>query len=204
MQSQDERDKAGFAARRQREGVAKEFSSDEVTGNYNGEELERRRAARPTDERLQRLETKHDELKRDVEKRHDELKKDVGDVRLDMRGLSGQVSDTRSEVSRAVGKLEGQEKVLGEMLDIVRKTHSDTVDRNHVKFTATVDVDRAKEMATVELNKDTELAKVEVAKEQQLDVIDQKKTKRAVLVKVLGAFGSGVGVVELLHKLGIL
>ena len=193
MQSQDERDAEGFAARRERDGAVKEFAGEEITGRYEGEELSERRAERPPDERFGRLEKKHDELKQDVEKKHDELKKDVSDVRSDVKGLSSQVSDMRSAVSGAVGKLDGQEKLLTETLSIVKKTHEREADREHVTFTATVDVDRAKE-----------LARVEVDKEEKLDTIDAKKKRRELIFKGVGLFTSGGGIVEILHRLGVL
>ena len=193
MQSQDERDAKGFAARKEREGAVKELASEEITGRYEGEELSVRRAQRPPDERFGRLEEKHDDLKKDVEKKHDELKKDVSDVRSDVKVLSGQVGNMRSEVSGAVGKIDGQEKVLSEMLSIVKKTADHAADRQHVTFTAMVDVDRAKE-----------LAKVEVNKEEQLDTIDAKKKKREMILKGVGLTASGGGLVELLHRLGVL
>ena len=193
MQSQDERDAEGFAALKERAGVVKEFAGEEITGRYEGEELDTHRAQRPPDARFGRLEQKHDELKKHVEKKHDELKKDVSDVRSDVKGLSGQVSDMRSAVSGAVGKLDGQEKLLTETLSIVKKTHEREADRDHVTFTATVDVDRAKE-----------LAKVEVDKEEKLDTIDAKKKKRELILKGVGLIASGGGLVQLLHLLGVL
>ena len=193
MQSQDERDAEGFAARKERDGSVKESAGEEVTGRYEGEELGARRAQRPPDERFGRLEEKHDELKKDVEKKHDELKKDVSEVRTDVKGLSGQVSDMRSAVSGAVGQLQGQEKLLTETLSIVKKTHDREADREHVTFTATVDVDRAKE-----------IAKVEVDKEEKLDTIDGRKKKREMILKGLGLTGIGGGLIELLHRLGVL
>jgi hypothetical protein len=193
MQSQDERDMEGIAARKERDGVVKEFGGEEITGRYEGEELEERRAQRPPDERFGRLEKKHDELKQDVEKKHDDLKKDVSDVRSDVKVLSGQFGDMRSAVSGAVGKLDGQEKLLTETLTLVRKTHDREADREHVTFTATVDVDRAKE-----------LAKVEVDKEEKLDVFDAKKKKREMVMKGVGLIAGGGGLIELLHRLGVL
>ena len=193
MQSQDERDAKGFAARKERDGAVKESEGEEITGRYEGEELSERRAQRPPDERFGRLEEKHDDLKKDVEKKHDELKKDVSEVRSDVKGLSGQVSDMRAAVSGAVGKLDGQEKLLTETLSIVKKTHDREADREHVTFTATVDVDRAKE-----------LAKVDVDREQQLDTIDAKKKRREVILKGLGLVAGGGGLIEVLHQLGVL
>ena len=193
MQSQDERDAEGFAARKERDGAVKESAGEEITGRYEGEELSEQRAQRPPDARFGRLEKKHDELKKDVEKKHDELKKDVSDVKSDVKALSGQVGDMRSAVSGAVGKLDGQEKLLVETLSIVKKAHEREADRDHVTFTATVDVDRAKE-----------LSKVEVDKEQQLDTIDAKKKKREMILKGVGLTASGGGLIELLHRLGVL
>src|SRR5680860_633497 len=144
MQSQDERDAAGFAARRERDrdGAVKESAGEEITGRYEGEELSERRAERPPDERFGRLEEKHDELKHDVEKKHDELKQDVREVRSDVKDLSSQVSTMQANVAGAVSKIDGQEKLLTETLSIVKKTHDREADREHVTFTATVDVDR--------------------------------------------------------------
>jgi hypothetical protein len=206
MQSQDERDAEGLAARRERDrdSVAKEFAGEEITGRYEGEELHERRSLRPPDARFGRLEQKHDELKKDVEKKHDELKKDVSDVRSDVKNLSGKVSDLRSGVSGAVGKLDGQEKLLTETLSIVKKTAERDAERAHVKFTAEVDVDRAKELAKIDVDKDLALAKVEVTKEQHLDTIDQKKKRREMILKATGLVASGGGLIELLHRLGVL
>lgn len=193
MQSQDERDAEGFAARKERDGVVKESAGEEITGRHEGEELGARRAQRPPDERFGRLEQKHDELKKDVEKKHDELKKDVSDVRSDVKTLSGHVNDMRSDVSGAVATISGQEKLLTETLSIVKKTHDRESDRAHVKFTAEVDVDTAKE-----------LAKVDVDKAEKLDTIDAKKKKRELIVKGVGLFTSGGALIELLHRLGVL
>ena len=77
-------------------------------------------------------------------------------------------------------------------------------DREHVTFTATVDVDRAKELAKVDVDKDTALAKVEVDKEQKLDTIDARKKKREAIIKGVGLAASGGGIIELLHRLGVL
>ena len=198
MQSQDERDMGGLAARREREismkeSALKEYACEDITGSYEGEELEAHRRTRPSDERFSHLEKKHDELKHDVEKKYDELKKDVSDVRSDVKDLSSQVSDMRSDVSGAVGKIDGQESVLTEMLSIVKKTAEHGADRQHVTFTAKVDVDRAKELAQVEVNK-----------EQQLDTLDAKKARRTVIIKGVGLLASGGGIIELLHRLGVL
>lgn len=69
-QTQTERDVEGFHARRERDARAAvpEELPDEVTGQYQGEELDRVRARRPTPVRLQLLEKKHDDLDAKVDK----------------------------------------------------------------------------------------------------------------------------------------
>lgn len=208
MQSQDERDAEGFAARRERDGIVKEFPDEEITGRYEGEELDERRSQRTDVERIGRLEKKHDELKRDVEKKHDELKRDVAEVRGDVKAVSGQVSDLRAGVSGAVGKLEGQEKVLSEMLSIVKKS----ADREHVTFTAKVEVDKAQELAKVEVEKQHELAAIEVTKEEKvagivvvkeekIDTVKAKGDRRKRNLKILALLAGGGGIFELIHRL---
>jgi hypothetical protein len=217
MQSQDERDIAGLEARKERErgGVVKEFSSEEITGRYEGDALDERRATRPPDERFNRLETKHDELKRDVEKRHDELKRDVKevrdelkddvkDVRADVKNLAGEVGGLRTDVGGAVGKLDGQKEALTELIGLVKKSAEHAADREHVTFTATVDVNKANELAKVEVSKAEGLAKVEVTKEEGLDKVEAKKIRRATIAKIAGGVLGGGSIVELLHKLGVL
>lgn len=204
MQSQDDRDMEGLAARREREAVVKDFSSEEITGRYEGEELEERRRARGPDERFGRLEKKHDELRHDVEKKHDELKKDVSDVRSDVKGLSGQVNDMRSDVSGAVGKIDGQETLLTEMLSLVKKSAEKSIERDHVTFTATVEVDKAQELAKLEVGKAHELAEIEVIKEEKVDTVKAKSDRRKRNLAILGLLASGAGVIELLHRLGVL
>jgi hypothetical protein len=194
MQSQDERDIAGLAAKRGREAMSlPEFVNEEITGRYEGEELERRRAARPPDEALRHLESKHDDLKRDVEKKHDHLTKEVGETRHDVKALSDKMGDVREEVAGAVGKLDGQAMVLTEVLSIVKKTAE-----------SKVEVDRAKELATIEVSREDALAKVKVNKETSLDTLDARKKRRTLLLKVVGLIASGGLVSEILHKLGVL
>jgi predicted phage tail protein len=213
MQSQDERDKAGFEARKERErsGVVRDFAGEEITGRYEGDELDERRAARPPDERFGHLEKKHDELKADVEKRHDELKRDVKEVRdelkaenketrSDVKELSGQVSGLRTDFSGAAGEMKGQREALTELVGLVKKS----AERDHVTFTAKVDVDKAHELAKVEVTRAEGLAKVEVTKEDGLDKIQAKKDRRATIAKIAGGILGGGSIVELLHKLGVL
>lgn len=87
LQSQTERDMAGLAARRDRHrsapGGIPEVHVDEVTGNYEGEELARMRSRRPTPERLRILEAKHDSLSGSV----NAIRVDVAEMRGEMKAL---------------------------------------------------------------------------------------------------------------------
>jgi len=197
MQSQDERDAEGMAARRGRDAIVKEFGNEEITGRYEGAELDDMRAQRLELERIGRLEKKHDELKRDVEKKHDELKGDVKDVRADVKELSGHVSDLRSEVSGATGKLDGQSNVLTELLGIVKKN----AEREHVTFTAQVEVNKEQQLAQVEVNKEQQLATIEVTREVQVDTVKAQGDRRRRNLKILAILTGGGSIVELLHRL---
>lgn len=191
--------------------AAVDFSNEEITGRYEGEELETRRGARPPDERFAHLESKHDEQKRDVEKKHDELKKDVSEIRTDVKVLAGQVNevkvdvatsmgDMRTDMAGVVGKIEGQEKVLTEVLSIVR----DTASRESERQQAVIEISKEQELAKVEVSRTQELAKVEISKEHALDSIEAKKNRRTLIAKGAGlVLGSG-GLIELLHRLGVL
>jgi hypothetical protein len=212
MQSQDDRDAEGLAARREREAVVKESSSDEITGRYEGEALDEKRAERDDIERIVRLEKKHDSLKKDVQKKHEELKGDVKELRGDVKQLSGEfsdlraevsgaVGDLRSEVSGAVGKIDGQSGVLSEMLGLVRKTAEQSVEHERVSFTAKVEVDKAHELAKVEVDKEQQLAAIEVTKEATVDNVKAKADRRKRNLKLLGLIASGGSIVELIHRL---
>jgi hypothetical protein len=181
--SQNDRDAEGFAARREREAASMipEFLHDEVTGKYEGEELQAQRESRPVTDRINRLEKKHDETRAE-------------DVRSDVKELSGHVSDLRADVSGAVGKLDGQQNVLTELLSIVKNTAEHATDRDHITFTAKVDVDKA-----------AELAKIEVAKEQGLDTIEARRVRRKTIAKLVGGiFVGAYALYEFLHRVGAL
>ena len=208
-----DRDAEGFAARRERDaqGTPVEFMSEEITGKYEGEELAEHRKRRPPDERLGLLEKKHDELKIDVKEARaelkgdvkevrDELKSDVKDVRTDVKALSEHVGDLRKDVGGVVGKIAGQDKVLDEVLGLVKESAK----RDHVTFTAKIDVDKAHELAKVEVEKASGLAQVEVSKGKDLDTVEARKVWRNTITKIVGGGLGGGTVVELLHRLGVL
>jgi hypothetical protein len=191
VQSQDERDAEGFAARKERELAVprSEFVTEEYTDKHEGIELDELRETRKPIDRIRRLERKGDVTSADLK-----------DVRSDVKELSGHVSDLREDVAGAIGKIEGQAPVLSELLSIVKKSS----DRDHVTFTAKVEVDKAAELAKTEVAKANELAKVEISKEEALDVYSARKARRKALLKGLGLVSSGAGLIELLHRLGVL
>jgi outer membrane murein-binding lipoprotein Lpp len=116
MQSQTERDHEGFAAKKERESAVPEvrFPEEEITGKLQGEELAQARERRPTDERIGRLEQKHDQL-------------------------ASEVGGVRVAVATMAGKLE----VLPELVKVVKDSAERAADREHVRFTAQVDIDKA-------------------------------------------------------------
>jgi septal ring factor EnvC (AmiA/AmiB activator) len=205
-QSQNDRDVEGFAARRERDAASvTEFLQDDVTGKYEGEELKAQREVRPVTDRIQRLEKKHDDLRADLKDVRADFKSDLSDVRSDVKTLSGHVGDLRSDVSGAVGKLDGQQGLLTELLSIVKNTAEHASDRDHITFTAKVDVDKAQELAKVDVGKAAELAKVEVAKEQELDTVEGRKVRRKAIAKLVGGlFVGAYALYEFLHRLGAL
>jgi hypothetical protein len=205
----------GFAARKERDGSVKEFATEELTDRYEGEELAERRAQRPPEERFSRLEQKHDDLKKDVDKKHDDLKRDFDkkhdELKSDVKTLSGQLSNVRADVSGAVAKIDGQEKrfdsqekLLTETLSIVKKTAERADDRAHLTLTAELDVDRAQKLAKVEVEKEVQLDTIDAKRSERADTLDAKKTRRATILKAVGWVAGGGGLVELLHKLGVL
>jgi hypothetical protein len=70
MQSQDERDAESFAARRERDGVVKKFPDEEITGRYEGEELEERRSQRTDVVKEEKVDTVKVKAKADRRKRN--------------------------------------------------------------------------------------------------------------------------------------
>jgi hypothetical protein len=104
QQSQTDRDMAGIAARRERErqriaalGVpvpVPEFG--DITGQYEGVDLARARAKRPTEDRLGRLETKHDDLAKVV-----------------------------GALEKGVANIDGKLDVLPQLLELLKGRHTD-------------------------------------------------------------------------------
>lgn len=76
------------------------YVCDEITGVVEGEDLRRERAKRPSDERIERLEEKHDRLERAVT----ETRVIVGELNGKLEVLPQLVSMVRQTVERAVAR----------------------------------------------------------------------------------------------------
>lgn len=101
-------------------GVPVPIEFAEPTGVYEGEDLRRARAQRPTAARLERLEDKHDETRRDV-----------------------------ADLREAVGRVEGKLEVLPQLLEAVQASAERANHREQVTFTASVEVDKAQKIGKV-------------------------------------------------------
>ena len=101
-------------------GVPVPIEFTEPTGVYEGEDLRRARAQRPTGARLERLEDKHDETRRDV---------------ADLRAV--------------VGRIEGKLDVLPQLVEAVQASAERANQREQVTFTASVEVDKAQKIGKV-------------------------------------------------------
>ncbi len=100
------------------------FSSEEVTGQYEGVELQSMRAKRPTIARVARIEDKMDA--------HGDR---LGKVEVELAKVSGQ--------------MDGQDKVLAN----IDKSLANMSAREHVTFTAQVDVGKAQAIDIVDSRK---------------------------------------------------
>ena len=124
LQSQTDRDVEGMRAKKERErrevAVPIELP-DEITGKHEGEELKMYRSKRPTEERIERLEDKHDAL----DAKHDTLASSVHKI------------DTN------ISEMRGEMKILPRLVDALEDAAKGTREREHVTLTAKVDVDRA-------------------------------------------------------------
>lgn len=129
LQSPTERELDSDRGRRDRatprggEMIPEEFD-DPITGNYEGEELQRmRRDKRSTGERLDRLEVKHDALVKDV-----------------------------TETRVIVGEMKGELKVLPELVSIVKDVAKQRAEQEHVTFTQKIDLATKREEAKIEID----------------------------------------------------
>lgn len=78
------------------------FPADEITGQYDGDDLAKARAQRPTDARIARVEKKQDEDRAD----HKALALIVTDIQIDVAGMRGEL------------------KVLPELVALIKGQHA--------------------------------------------------------------------------------
>jgi hypothetical protein len=128
------RDRDVYVAKTPARGVPS-FVEEELTGQYEGEELERARARRPTPSRFRHLEGRADKL----ESRVDKLSSDVSELRVEL-------SEEMSGVKAGMGELAGEVRGLA----IVIK---DAASRSHVTFTSKVEVDTAEQVDNIDARK---------------------------------------------------
>ena len=177
IQSQTERDFDGLEARAERERDARDgrptsIEFDEVTGQHHGDELRALRAARPPEQRLERLEDKHDEL-----------------VEI--------VTDTRLTVSKIEGKLD----VLPELVSVVKGMATAREQREHVTFTAQVEVDQARKIAEIEKEKDTAVAEKKAELDDRLDKKKSRRKLWIKILSGAGVLVAGGIIHTIIHAL---
>jgi hypothetical protein len=135
LQTQTERDFDGLAAKATRDAIRPnqpESWNEDITGNYEGEELARMRATkRSPDERFELL-----------DRHRDETKVELQGIKLDVSNLRGDISTLKG----TVGEIKGQMEVwprIHDQLDTLLK-------RDHVKLEAKIDIERQKTAAEIE------------------------------------------------------
>jgi hypothetical protein len=75
------------------------FVDDDLTGQYAGEDLAQRRAKRPTDERIKRLEDKHDKLDDKVDDIHGDVREMRGELKAALGFMAEQQVTQRIRIS---------------------------------------------------------------------------------------------------------
>ena len=94
LQTATDRDLSGIAARKERESVPVECEED-VTGRYEGDELRSMRSRRSSEERISRLEGKHDGLAATV-----------GETRIDVAQLKVESDEHGKKLDKIDQKLD--------------------------------------------------------------------------------------------------
>ena len=103
LQTATDRELASMAARRERAEPVSNVVDEEITGRHAGAELHSRRARRPTDQRLERLEDKHDDLVvivTRIEVSHGEMTGKL-DTLVDLAGAAAVEREKRAELEAA-------------------------------------------------------------------------------------------------------
>lgn len=135
---------------------------DDLTGNYNGEELKELRSKRPTDKRLEKLE---------------EFKDDA----LERMG----------KVEVAVADMGGQMKIIPDLVGAMKDATAAMQQREHVTFSAQVDVGKAAALGEVETKTIRAKGDVESQKAKWAAVMKGLAIIGAVATALAGAFAAG-------------
>lgn len=170
-QSQAERD-SGIEARKAREREVPEFAGEEITGKYDGEELDIKRRQRTHSDRIERLEKKHDKH----EEKIDTLAQAVNNVQVDIGKLDG--------------RFDGQDRVLKN----IEKSVDRMAQREHVEVTTSIDVGAARQESEIKVDEAKKIAAVN-------DENDRRANRRKLITKVVGGVAGGASLVELLHRI---
>lgn len=112
------------------------FAVEEVTGVLEGEELKKARAKRTTAERLDLLETKHDELAKSV-------------------------VESRIETTKELGKVTGELGTLAGAVNGLKTVVEDLGKREHLTFTAKVEVEKAQQTSIIKVDEAQKLDEIQ-------------------------------------------
>jgi len=171
FQSQNERDVQGLAARKERDRTAEAgtpfAAEEELTGNHEGEELQRLRALRPTDLRFAH-----------IEKRVDKAVGEIGEIR-------GEIGEIRAEVAVGMGKIVGSVGELAGEVKGLAMVVANQGQREHATYKATLEIDTAEKKAEFEVDTAEKKAEVEVGVAKKKDEIDAKKESRSRTTKII-------------------
>jgi len=176
------RDRDEFVRKTPPTGIAAQLGvpeplPDEITGQYEGEQLEEMRARRAE----QSPETSITKL----EKKHDALAGQVG-------GLSQSFTDFRVEHAEQMGGMQAAFGTLAGEVKGLATVVKDNRDKDHLTFTAKVDVDRAKHISDVN-----------VKQAEDIDRIAARKARREFWFKIGAAILGGGVLGKLLHMAGL-
>ncbi len=144
-----------------RTAVSVDFEED-LTGKYDGDELRELRAKRPTDKRLEKLESFKDE-----------------------------VIERMGKVEVAVADMGGQMKILPSLVETMQNATIAMQQREHVTFSAQVDVGKAQALGEVETKTIRAQGDVAAQKLKWAAVMKLLAIVGAVGTALAGAFAAG-------------
>lgn len=142
-----------------------EFIEEELTGRCEGEELAKKRANRPTGQRVAHLETRVDGVVETIAEWRVEVSTEIG------------------KVVAAVGSLAGEVKGLATVV-------GDSRQREHVTFTAKVDVDKNNQLSDIDVAAKRETAEIETDKAARIARIEVYKTLALRIIAGAAVIGS--------------